>query len=703
MDICQLKIEIEQKLQAAERAYAENGLGLFDLTGLQAQVFFAEDEMQNVFCRIETPELTEQYSSVYIPVAKAGQLAALLKERDSGALNDLYNTLVEEDDAVKRASVPDSELFYKLKQAVENQQASASENSSEDEESPRDWQEKAYQDTHLNIMKVIAFPVVVLFDIIMWFGNVFRLQSQANPVAGLFALAAYIFGACAVLMPAQMINFFNAHGLLVLVALTKFSLILGPYLANESGNLGFITVGFTYWKAVYFSMSLMSYSIIGFIKALIKKPLELLFWVGGTIATGFFMITYVPALRHEAGTFQLYAAVISGLKPFGFFADAALNRQNSKLAQFLLWVSYPIRRVIKLLIDLILLIAGKKLTATDDWKPSVKNDSRWSIAGEMLSEFIRDGITFVSYTVLAVFDIVTRVLNMAFKEIFGFFGFIYKGVSKIILTTLGTMVDGPQMFKKLSYMAYNLFNYLIDGTEVSDPKSHQHEIKVEKEYVFAYERLLSFSWLETLFTNPKNYQRTVAALWGIVVVALTIVLMNTLFSTQWLTLNVFTNPAMAGCLVGGLLVALAVTYLDYRFRVARRTMALVGLLCLLPFILLSGIVAFVLAPSQLARLLPENYTKTRRWIQRLSYIYYPFNFLANWTDQLKLTHANKRLGYDSPIYSLIKLLQYGLYRILEGSIYRNIRQTTLLCLFIWVWPITNCVKVFCWKKPLTRQ
>jgi len=187
-------------------------------------------------------------------------------------------------------------------------------------------------------------PVSVGLHIVKAFGNFFRHHSEKNPITGTLGLAAYAYGAGAVVAPAALAAFLSKLHLYFLTAGIQPTQGMASMLASGPDGRA-IAAGFTYWKAVAVSADIDSF-LIESIKQLEDDPVSVVFIVGVAIGLGYTTCKMIPAFEEELGTFPLYGELIMGFKVGAGLADTIYNPHSNVFSKILSWVfSIPILAV----------------------------------------------------------------------------------------------------------------------------------------------------------------------------------------------------------------------------------------------------------------------------------------------------------------------------------------------------------------------
>lgn len=173
------------------------------------------------------------------------------------------------------------------------------------------------------------------------FGNFFRHYSEKNPITGTLGLAAYAYGAGAVMAPAVLTALLSKLHLYCLTGGIQPTQHLASVLASGSDSRA-IAAGFTYWKAVAVSADMDSL-LIESVKQLEDDPVSVVFIVGVAIALGYGTCKMIPAFEEELGTFPFYGQLIMGFKVGAGLAEAIHDPSSNTFSKILSWAfSIPI-------------------------------------------------------------------------------------------------------------------------------------------------------------------------------------------------------------------------------------------------------------------------------------------------------------------------------------------------------------------------
>lgn len=172
--------------------------------------------------------------------------------------------------------------------------------------------------------------------------------SEENPVIGLMAILAYLYGAGAVLAPQFLKSILlklHAHGLIRAIHPTQE---LGKWLSHGDVSEA-LSVAVTYWQCLIIGGN-FDHFLIKAVKVLRDDPAQVAVIVSLALGMGYGISKIVPIIDEEMGGFPWYNRFYVGLKGIALLLDIAFHRGDDWLFGSIRWLLTAVNIVLKLLI-----------------------------------------------------------------------------------------------------------------------------------------------------------------------------------------------------------------------------------------------------------------------------------------------------------------------------------------------------------------
>lgn len=191
------------------------------------------------------------------------------------------------------------------------------------------------QPDHAGFKFEFTNPVYGGLWVVKEFGNFFRHYSEENEFVGSLALAAYAYGAAAVLTPVLLSKMLTTMHLKGLITGIKPVQEMSTYLAAGPHGQA-IAGGFTLWKGVIVAGNLDEFFQEA-IKIFKDNPAELLVITSLALALGYGLCEFIKPLGDELGSFKAYGWLLAGAKGGAGIADAIYRPGDDFISRSIIW------------------------------------------------------------------------------------------------------------------------------------------------------------------------------------------------------------------------------------------------------------------------------------------------------------------------------------------------------------------------------
>lgn len=166
-------------------------------------------------------------------------------------------------------------------------------------------------------------PLHRSLDVVRHIAGFFIDTSEKNPIIGSLAMAAYLYGAGAVIAPHALAALLTKLHLSGLIAAIKPTQALGQWMSHGP-NSEAISSAVTYWQAIILGGNL-DHFFIKAISVLQDDPAEVAIIVALAIGLGYSLCHTIPSLQEEMGTFPYVNYAALGAKGGAAIYDTVMH------------------------------------------------------------------------------------------------------------------------------------------------------------------------------------------------------------------------------------------------------------------------------------------------------------------------------------------------------------------------------------------
>lgn len=217
------------------------------------------------------------------------------------------------------------------------------------EEQLRDSPYIFVRETHVPSPPAYNNPAHRLFSVIRHFAHFFIDTSEKNPITGTLAMAAYAYGAGAILAPELLTKILiklHLNGLIKGIAPTQ---AFGHWMSNSPLSEA-VSAAVAYWQGIIVAGSLDQF-FIDAIEVLKDEPAEIAIIVSLAIGLGYGLCKAIPALKDEVGTFPYINYGVLGAKGGAAIYDVIMHTGDDWLLGTIKWVLKSILTLVKILVS----------------------------------------------------------------------------------------------------------------------------------------------------------------------------------------------------------------------------------------------------------------------------------------------------------------------------------------------------------------
>ncbi|MDX1836671.1 hypothetical protein DIZ81_00370 [Legionella taurinensis] len=263
-------------------------------------------------------------------------------------------------------------------------------------------------------------PLHRSFHVLRHIAGFFVDTSERNPLVGTLAMAAYLYGGCAVLAPKALtavLTKLHLHGLIRGIEPTQ---ALGHWMSHGPTSEA-ISAAVTYWQGIIVGGDLDQFFIKA-VSVLHEEPAEVAIIVALALGLGYGLSRLIPSLQEEMGEFPYpnYAAI--GAKGGAAIYDTVMYPGDDWLLGSLKWLLKTGLSFAKIMIAPF--VEASHYGYREGFLPGLKKSGRVTL-------------NVVKRTVAALLDLVLAVLTIPFLEISALFIHVpFSGLTNLVSKTM---------------------------------------------------------------------------------------------------------------------------------------------------------------------------------------------------------------------------------------------------------------------------
>lgn len=269
------------------------------------------------------------------------------------------------------------------------------------------------------------------------FGSIFIDTSERNPMVGTLAMAAYAFGAGAVLAPQFLTSVLTKLHLSGLIAVIEPTQKLAHLMSHGPVSEA-ISASVTYWQGVVAGGNLDKFFIEA-VKVLKDDPAEIAIIAALALSLGYGITQIIPSLQQEMGEFPLTNYLALGAKGGAAIYDTMMNPGDDWLLGTFKWLFKHGVTCGKLLIS-----------------PFVEG-AIYGFSGGFINGWKKSGMLFIKVikqTFAASLDFILNLLTIPLLELNSLLFLVpFRGITNLLSKILGSLGHVSSLGEALIYFA----------------------------------------------------------------------------------------------------------------------------------------------------------------------------------------------------------------------------------------------------------